>query len=144
MNAVSPIARHHARAFALQALYQWQLSGTPTHEIEADFLANQIRQKTDRAYFSELLRGVAATHTELDHAFVPFLKTPLVDLDPIELTVLRLATYELAKRPDIPWRVIINEALELAKKFGAHDGHKFVNGVLDHVARQLRPAETHE
>lgn len=135
---MSPAARRLARQYALQALYQWQLSQTPPADIEAQFLAKQINKKTDLSYFKELIHTIPAQHAELDNYMIPFLSRPIHEVDPVELAILRLSIYELAKRLDIPYRVSINEALELTKKYGSIEGFKFVNGVLDHIARQLR------
>jgi len=134
--------RHLARRYALQALYQWQLSHTPPSEIELQFLTHQhMNKKTDFIYFKELIHAVPEYQTAVDQQMVPFLSRPIDELDPIELTILRLSIYELLKRADIPYRVVINEALELTKQFGSVEGYKFVNGILDHVAHQLRTVE---
>jgi N utilization substance protein B len=138
---MNPTARRNARQYALQALYQWQLSGAPMAEIELDFLVHYIKQKTDLDYFKELIHKIPQQHAELDLEMTPFLSRPIEELDPIELAILRLGTYELAKRLDVPYRVAINEALELTKKFGSVEGYKFVNGVLDQIARKLRIEE---
>lgn len=139
---MNPYARRNARHHALQAMYQWQLSQSPITEIEAQFVAHHLEnKKIDLDYFKELIRAVPAQHQELDELMTPFLSRPLNELDPIELAILRLSIYELAKRPDIPYRVVINEALELAKKFGSIEGYKFVNGILDQVAKKLRILE---
>jgi N utilization substance protein B len=139
---MNPSARHNARHHALQAMYQWQLSHTPISDIEAQFIAHHItNKKIDLDYFKELIRAVPAQQEELDQEMIPFLSRPIDELDPIELAILRLSIYELSKRIDIPYRVVINEALELTKKFGSVEGYKFVNGILDQVARKLR---THE
>jgi N utilization substance protein B len=138
---MSPVARRLARQYALQALYQWQLSNALPSDIEIQFLAKQINKRTDWDYFKELLHTIPVQYAELDNYMKPFLSRPIHEIDPIELAILRLSIYELAKRLDIPYRVSINEALELTKKYGSIEGFKFVNGVLDHIARQLR---THE
>lgn len=138
---LNPVARHNARRYALQAMYQWQLSGTPIDEIQAEFLQYHIAKKLDLEYFKELIHGVPRYQHEIDHEMQPFLGRPLHEIDPIELAVLRLAIYELMKRPDVPYRVIINEALVLTKEFGSVEGHKFVNGVLDRVAKKTRVIE---
>lgn len=138
---MKPIARRLARQYAVQALYQWQLTHASSGDIEADFLKKQINQRTDWDYFKELIYTIPATHTEIDAHLLPFLARPLAEVDPIELAILRLSIYELAKRLDIPYRVSINEALELTKKYGSIEGYKFVNGLLDQVARQLRALE---
>jgi N utilization substance protein B len=143
MNSTSKykILRHNARQYALQAIYQWQQSDTPIEEIEVQFIRYHVTKKVDLAYFKEVILGVAKTQHELDNYFSPFLDRPVDEVDPIERALLRIATYELAKRLDVPYRVIINEGLELAKKFGSIEGYKFINGVLDRVARQLRAHE---
>ncbi len=138
---MNPTARRHARQYALQAMYQWQLSAESISDIEADFIVTRIRQKTDLAYFKELIHGIPEHCEQLDHHMIPFLSRPIDELDPIELAILRLGIYELANRLDIPYRVSINEALELAKKFGSVEGYKFVNGILDQVAKKLRHLE---
>jgi transcription antitermination protein NusB len=140
-NAVNPVARHNSRRYALQAMYQWQMAGTSIAEIETEFLHYHIDKKIDLAYFKELIHGVPKHQQEIDHQMQPFLDRALHEIDPVELAVLRLAIYELIKRPDVPYRVIINEALELTKKFGSIEGYKFVNGILDRVAKKTRGDE---
>lgn len=140
-NPMSPGARRNARRYALQAMYQWQLAGGSIHEIEIEFLQYQIDKKLDLAYFKELIHGITEQQTQIDQEMQPFLERPLNEIDPIELGVLRLAIYELMHRPDVPYRVVINEALELTKKFGSIDGYKFVNGILDKAARKIRATE---
>jgi N utilization substance protein B len=135
--------RRRARRRALQALYQWQLSGQETGAIEQQFLEEMQLGRTDLDYFAELLHRVAARSAELDAAIDPFLDRPLVTLDPVEKAILRLGTYELLERIDVPYRVVINESVELAKRFGAEQSHRYINGVLDKVGRAnpLRAAE---
>lgn len=133
--------RRKARSLAVQALYSWQLAGQPLNEIEAQFRVDNDFSDVDGAYFQELLHGVPRLKTELDEAFGPCLDRPLDEVDPVELAILRLSAYELRNRVDVPYRVVINEGIELAKVFGATDGHKFVNGVLDKLAPRLRAAE---
>lgn len=140
-NAFNRVARHNARRYALQAMYQWQVAGTSLSEIETEFLNYHIEKKLDTDYFKMLIHGIPEHRLEIDQAMQPYLGRPLVEIDPIELAVLRVAIYELIKRPDIPYRVIINEALELTKKFGSIEGHKFVNGILDKVAKDKRKTE---
>ncbi len=143
MNSTSKykILRHNARQYALQAIYQWQLSNTPILEIENQFVKFHVTKKVDLEYFKEVILGVAQYQHELDNFITPFIERSIHEVDPIELAVLRIATYELAKRLDVPYRVIINEGLELAKKFGSLEGYKFINSVLDRIARQLRANE---
>ena len=109
--------------------------------IEAQFRVDNAFVGVDGAYFHELLNGVLSNRGEIDELIAPCLDRPMDDLDPVELAILRLSTYELKQRLDVPYRVVINEGIELAKTFGATDGHKFVNGVLDKLAPKLRSAE---
>ncbi|WP_250646618.1 transcription antitermination factor NusB [Pseudomonas oligotrophica] len=133
--------RRVARSLAMQALYQWHMAGQSLNEIEAQFRVDNDFSAVDGAYFHELLNGVARNKGDVDQALTPHLDRALDELDPVELAILRLCTYELMKRIDVPYRVVINEGIELAKTFGATDGHKFVNGVLDKLAPDLRSAE---
>ncbi|MCQ4348351.1 transcription antitermination factor NusB [Pseudomonas stutzeri] len=133
--------RRKARSLAVQALYSWQLAGQPLNEIEAQFRVDNDFSEVDGAYFHEILHGVPRLKSELDEAFQPCLDRPLDEVDPVELAILRLSAYELRNRVDVPYRVVINEGIELAKVYGATDGHKFVNGVLDKLAPRLRGAE---
>lgn len=138
---MKPSARHKARIYALQALYEWLLSGSDIAKLEIQFIEGNDFKRVDSEYFCSLLRGVAKTADQLDKEMQPYLDRSLQELTPIELTVLRIAIFELTDRCDVPYRVIINEALELTKKFGATDGFKYVNGVLDKVAKKLRKDE---
>ena len=133
--------RRVARSLAMQALYQWHMAGQSLNEIEAQFRVDNDFSDVDAAYFREILHGVPAHKGENDAALVPCLDITIEELDPVELSVLRLSTWELIKRVDVPYRVVINEGIELAKVFGSTDGHKFVNGVLDKLAPRLREAE---
>ena len=137
--------RSRARHYGMQAIYQWQMTGSPIHNIEAEFHTDNDMSKVDVEYFHELVTNVIRERDQLDELFSPFLKGKQIDtLDPITLALLRLSTYEFKSRIDVPYRVVINEALNLAKKFGAEDSHKFINGVLDKVAPKLREAEIAE
>lgn len=138
---MNPSARRNARFYALQAMYQWQINQTPLADLETEFLLRHIKKKTDVEYFKELIHAVPKHFDELDAHMKPFLNRSLQELDPVELAILRLGIYELAHRLDIPYRVSINESLELTKQFGSIEGFKFVNGILDQVARQLRKQE---
>ena len=139
---VSPAARRKARHYAMQALYQWQMTSAALSVIEAEFYTDNDMSKIDNDYFRELIHQIPARLTEVEDAFVGFLQERELDeLDPITEALLRLATYELIRRVDVPYKVVINEAVSLAKKFGATDSHKFVNGVLDKVAAKCRAAE---
>ena len=133
--------RRKARHFGLQALYQWTLSGVSVTDIEAEFRVDNDFRHTDGEYFSALLRGVTADVESLEMLFAPALDRALDELDPIERNLLRLGTFELRDRIDVPYKVVISEAVALAKKFGATDSHKYVNGVLDKIARDLRTVE---
>lgn len=137
----TPRTRHKARKLAVQALYQWQLAGDNVGEIEQQFLEDNADTKFDREYFHALLHGVPARLEDIDTALSPHMTRAIQSVDPVERAIIRLAVWELLERPDIPYRVIINEAIELAKTFGATDGHKFVNGVLDKAAAKLRSLE---
>ena len=125
----------------MQALYQWDLAAGSLSEIETQFLEEEDFSKADKAYFRELLHGVAARLDEVEQAFAAFLDRPLSEIDPVERAVLRLASYELMARIDVPYKVIINEAVNLTKKFGAEQAYKYINGVLDQAARRLRAVE---
>ncbi|MGK0499070.1 MAG: N utilization substance protein B [Oceanicoccus sp.] len=136
-----PSARRKARHYGMQALYQWQMTKDPLREIELQFLADYDFTKVDVEYFHDIIHQVPANLGELETAFTPHLDRDIKDLDPIELSLLRLGSYELIKRIDIPYKVAINEAVSLAKKFGATDGHKYINGVLDKLAQTARTVE---
>ncbi|MDO3387221.1 transcription antitermination factor NusB [Gilvimarinus sp. SDUM040013] len=141
-NTLSPSARRKARHYAMQGLYQWKLSGNSVNVIEASFRADYDMKNVDVAYFHELLHEVPARLDEVQAVFVPHLQDRSdEELDPITEALLRLASYELKYRIDVPYKVVINEAVALAKKFGATDSHKFVNGVLDRAAAQARSLE---
>lgn len=134
-------ARKKARRYAVQALYGWSLTQNPLSEIEAFILSEHQDEVFDKAYFSELISAVTNQAEEFDAIMQPLLSRKLEELDLVESAVLRIAVYELRDHLEIPYRVIINEALNLTKTFGATDGYKFVNGVLDKLAKLLRPAE---
>jgi len=133
--------RREARQLATQALYQWHMAGHSLNEIEAQFRVDNDFSNVDGTYFRELLHGVPTNKTEIDTVLAPCLDITIEELDPVELAILRLSTYELLKRVDVPYRVVINEGIELAKVYGSTDGHKFVNGVLDKLAPRLREVE---
>jgi N utilization substance protein B len=133
--------RRKARHYGMQALYQWYMAGAPLGDIEAEFRTDYDFSHVDLAYFQALLHGVPAKVDELEAAFEPLLDRKVDELDPIERTLLRMGTFELMERLDVPYKVVINEAVALAKKFGATDSHKYINGVLDRAARQLRKVE---
>lgn len=142
MTKSSPTTRHNARRLALQAIYQWQVAQTPMSDIEHQFIQENRLDKVDVDYFLQLLREIPACVQQLDELMLPVLDRPLADLNPVELAVLRLALFELTHRIDIPYRVVIAEALRLTKTFGAIEGFKYVNAILDRIAHQVRTVET--
>ncbi|WP_017430727.1 transcription antitermination factor NusB [Vreelandella jeotgali] len=146
--------RHAARELAVQGLYQWQMTGKSITAVEAEFKSQTpdddlaphenwaaVMNIADQALFSELLHGTAGLKGELDSHIAPVLDRRLEDLGSVELAILRLGAYEMARRPQVPYRVVINEGVELAKSLGATDAHKYVNGILDKLANRLRSAE---
>ena len=133
--------RRRAREFALQGLYQWRVGGNDEAAIEAHLADSDGFDKADREFFVGLLRGVLAQQVGLHDQLQAYLDRPFAELSPIESSVLLTGAYELVNCPQTPYRVIINEAIELAKGFGGTDGHKYVNGVLDKLAFKLRPVE---
>ncbi|GKW23284.1 N utilization substance protein B [Pectobacterium carotovorum subsp. carotovorum] len=135
---MKPAARRRARECAVQALYSWQLSKNDIADVEHQFLSEQDVKDVDITYFRELLTGVATQAEKLDQLMAPFLSRQIEELGQVEKAILRLAMFELSKREDVPYKVAINEAIELAKIFGAEDSHKFVNGVLDKAAPSVR------
>ncbi|MFP8965506.1 transcription antitermination factor NusB [Pokkaliibacter sp. CJK22405] len=133
--------RRNARQFAMQALYQWLLAQGGLTDIELQFRTDYDMKDTDLSLFRELLHGIPSKAGELDQHLAPRLDREIADLDPVEKSILRMGAYEMAFRLEVPYRVVINEYVELAKTFGATDSHKYVNGVLDKIARDLRSAE---
>lgn len=133
--------RRKARHYGMQALYQWHMAGASLTDIEAEFRDEYDFSHVDLEYFQALLHGVPASVDELEAILEPLLDRKLDELDPIERTLLRMGVFELKERIDVPYKVVINEAVALTKKFGATDGHKYINGVLDKAARQLRKVE---
>lgn len=133
--------RRKARHYGMQALYQWRMAGAALNVIEAEFLDEYDFAHVDLEFFQALLHGVPACVDELDAELAPLLDRSIDDLDPIEHTLLRMGLYELKHRIDVPYKVVINEEVALAKKFGATDGHKYINGVLDKAARLIRKVE---
>jgi N utilization substance protein B len=133
--------RRKARHYAMQALYQWQISRNALRDIEQQFRDEYDFSQVDLEFFQELLHQVPAQVGALEELIAPHLDRPIKELTPIELSLLRMGTYELAHRIDVPFKVVINESVSLAKKFGAAESHKYINGVLDNLARQLRSVE---
>ena len=135
-------ARSKARRLAMQAVYQWQMTAHDASDLIAQYLADPDNRNADAVYFETLLRGVINGHALLDEVLAPTLVERSVDeVDPVERAVLRVAAYELQQCLDVPYRVVLNEAVSLAKKFGAEQGHTFVNAALDKLARTLRAVE---
>lgn len=133
--------RSQARRAVLQALYQWQLNPSSLGEIEQQFLSDTNIHVGSQAFFSQLLNGVLTQVQALDALIETALDRPIVQLNPVELSALRIGVCELAHMPETPYRVVINEAVELAKAYGAEGGHAYVNGVLDKLAQELRAEE---
>lgn len=132
--------RQKARRMVLQALYQWELAKAPVSDIQAEFRAYYLG-KIDWKYFNEVFPAIPPLVKDIDAAIIPMLDRKIEMLDPIELSLLRFGMYELLHRIDVPYKVVINESVELARIFGATDGHKYINGILDKAARQIRTLE---
>lgn len=138
---IKPSARRKARRFAMQALYEWSISGNLMHEIEARYRVENAMHKVDLEYFHELIHEIVKQSDDIDDAFMPHLDRKFHELDFVERAILRISTYELMKRIDVPYRIVIDEGIELAKDFGATDSHKYINSILDEVAKQYRKIE---
>jgi N utilization substance protein B len=134
-------ARRRSRELALQGLYAWQVSGASAADLQAQLAESRDFGKADARYFAYLLAGTIAHAAEFEQLLAPALDRKPSELSPVERAILLLAVFELRDAPDIPYRVVINEAVELAKAFGGTDGHKYVNGVLDKLAATLRSGE---
>ena len=141
-DGIDPVLRARARRRALQAIYAWQVAGGDARQVIAQFAHEQAREIADLAYFEDLVRGVIGRVAQLDDALVPYLDREVAQVDPIERAALRIAAYELLHRPDVPYRVVINEAIDSTKRFGSEHGHTYVNGVLDKAAAALRSTES--
>lgn len=133
--------RRRARRFLVQALYQWQVAGADPGDVLLQFVDGRNLGNADIDYFRELMRAIPADVDALDAQIAPLLERSVAMIDPVERGILRLACYELRDRLEVPGRVVIDESVELAKAFGAEQGHRFVNGVVDRLARRLRPRE---
>jgi transcription antitermination protein NusB len=134
-------ARTNARKAAVQALYQWQMTGQNLTEIEVQFHEEDRLKDSQKSYFAELFHGVPEHLDTIDKALNEFVDRPVDTIDPVERAILRLSVYELLHRLDMPYRVVINEGINLAKLFGADGSHKYVNGILDKIAQQNRAVE---
>ena len=135
-------ARTRARELLLQALYQRQIAGHDWRELLGQFRDQVAYQRVDQAFFDELLKAICESEDELSGTIAQFIDRPIDQLDPVEFGILLIGVYELASRVDVPYRVVINEGVNLAKRFGATDGHKYINACLDAGAQKLRTTET--
>lgn len=135
---LKPSTRSKARQLVLQALYQWQITKASPVSIESQFRSDNNMSKVDDNYFNTILHGVIRQNIHINESLTPLLDRPLDQLDPIELSALRIGCYELVNHPEIPYRVIINEAIKLVKKFGAQDSHRYINGVMDKLSSRIR------
>ncbi len=133
--------RHRARELVVQGIYQWRVSGSDAQVIATQMQAEENLGRYDKEMFVRLLLGALRQHVELSNLLAPHLDRPLDELSPVEFSVLLLGAFELSQQPEVPYKVIINEAVELAKTFGGTDGHKYINGVLDKLALQARGVE---
>lgn len=140
-NAPNKSPRHRARELALQGVYQWRVTAGEVAQIEKQIHAEKNLGRYDKELFSKLLRGTLSQHASLEALLAPHLDRPLAELSTVEFSVLLLGAFELSQHPEVPYKVVINEAVELAKTFGGTDGHKYVNGVLDKLAAQVRAVE---
>jgi len=134
-------ARTNARKAAVQALYQWQMAGQNLAEIERQFVEEERLKDAQKSYFVELFYGVPKNLDAIDQALSEFVDRPVDTIDPVERAILRIGVYELLHRLDMPYRVVLNEGINLAKYFGADGSHKYINGILDKVAQQKRAVE---
>lgn len=147
MTSISPEkelirGNRRARRLALQALYQWQLAGGILTEIEAQYCASKSMDKVNIIHFRHLLHDIPKNLQIIECEFLPLLDRPIEQINPIELTILRICTYELLYNLEIPYRVILDESIALNREFGSSEGHRFVNGILHHVAKKIRTSES--
>ncbi|WP_240097462.1 transcription antitermination factor NusB [Thermomonas flagellata] len=140
-DGIDPVLRARARRRALQAIYAWQANPQDERALLAQFAHEQAREAADLEYFEDLVRGVLRHLAQVDQALAPHLDRSIAEVDPVERAALRIAAYELLHRPDVPYRVVINEAIDSTKRFGSEHGHTYVNGVLDQAAALLRGVE---
>ncbi|MCL7419349.1 MAG: transcription antitermination factor NusB [Methylobacter sp.] len=134
-------ARTNARRSAVQALYQWQMTGQNLSEIERQFLEEERLKNAQKSYFTELFYGIPKNLVAIDEALSEFVDRPVEKIDPVERAILRIGVYELMHRLDMPYRVVLNEGINLAKDFGADGSHRYINGILDKVAQKQRALE---
>ena len=140
-DGIDPVMRSRARRRALQAVYKWQMSGGTAQQVIAEFAHEQAHEVADLEYFEDLVRGVLKHREDIDSALAAYVDREIGQVDQVERAALRIAAYELRNRPDIPYRVVINEAIDSTKRFGSEHGHTYVNGVLDRAAGEWRPDE---
>lgn len=136
---MKPSPRRKARELAVQAVYSWQISQNSVTDVEVGFITDNSKRRFDIEYFQQLLRGVIRNVSSIDLAISPHVDRPIDDIDHVEKAILRVAVFELSDCKEVPYRVVINEAIELAKLFAADDSHKFINGVLDKAVKLIRP-----
>ena len=136
---MKPSPRRKARELAVQAVYSWQISQNSVTDVEVGFITDNSKRRFDIEYFQQLLRGVTRNVSSIDLAISPHVDRPIDDIDHVEKAILRVAIFELSDCQEVPYRVVINEAIELAKLFAADDSHKFINGVLDKAVKLIRP-----
>jgi N utilization substance protein B len=141
-DGIDPVLGARARRRALQAIYAWQLAGGDARQVIVQFAHEQAREVADLDYFEDLVRGTIGRVAQLDDALVSYLDREVAQVDPIERAALRIAAYELLHRPDVPYRVVLNVAIDSTKRFGSEHGHTYVNGVLDRAAAKWRSAES--
>lgn len=140
-GGIDPVQRSRARRRALQAVYAWQMAGGTAQQVVAQFAHEQAHEIADLEYFDDLVRGVLRLAPSLDEALSGFIDRDMAQVDQVERAALRIAAYELLHRPDVPYRVVINEAIDSTKRFGSEHGHTYVNGVLDKAAAEWRAVE---
>jgi len=141
-KSFSRYARVRARRSAVQALYQWAMSAVPIQDIINEFVNERTElKKADTDYFKEILRGATKESEALDKQLIPLLDRKLDELDPVEKAILQIGIYELTFHPELPYKVVLNEAVDLAKMFGAEQSYKYINGVLDKAAKKIRKVE---
>lgn len=134
-------SRHNARMFAMQALYQWSVTGSFVNDLIAQYMSANDHHKVEWDFFQSILRGSLEHVTEIDAKIAALTDRPFAEVNPVELGILRLATFELMFRLDVPYKVVINEYINFAHEYGAEEGHKFINSILDKLARDLRKIE---
>jgi len=141
VNKTVAKARGKSRRLAMQAIYQWQMTGDNISDIKQQFFDENNMAKLDSDFFSEMVSGVASSISELDPLLEKYMSRSVESVDPVERSILRLASYEFINRLDVPYRVVLNEAVNIAKEFCAENSHTFVNAVLDKVAKEIRQIE---